>query len=451
MVPSRLLATHTPSAPTVIALGPFPTGIDRTIAPLPGLIRDTVLSLALVTQTAPRPTATPLGVPPTGIVSTTSPLSGSILETELSRLLATHTAPAPRAIPVGPLPTGTVLTTVLVVGLIHDTDRSPLLATHTAPPPATTPAGSRPTGTRCTTRRAAGSTLATVPCSALATHSAPSPTATGPDRTPNGTCPTNRSEVVSISPRLLASIAATVGPRSSVGRRPGPWWRARPRPARPPPAATPTGADGPAAPGALGARAGRRGGTGGQPLGRVLALRDHPDDPHRLGQPLEMHQPTIHIDEVFHPPGQMGHLLAHQHLPRPRQPTQPRRQIQGPTPIAPLDRHRLPGVQPDPHPQRQRRVGQRLLDKAGLELDRRPQRLAGRGEHRQRLIPAQLDDRPPPALHPLPGQRGELGGQLGGRLVAAFMGEQGVAPHIGDQERPDLGPVATATSRGVPG
>jgi transposase len=53
--------------------------------------------------------------------------------------------------------------------------------------------------------------------------------------------------------------------------------------------------------------------------------------------------------------------------------------------------------------------------------------------------------RPGPAagLDHFPGQGRELRGQLGGGFVAALLGEQGVATHVRDQERADLGPVTT--------
>jgi hypothetical protein len=72
-----------------------------------------------------------------------------------------------------------------------------------------------------------------------------------------------------------------------------------------------------------------------------------------------------------------------------------------------------------------------------LELDRGPEGSPGRGEHRQRLIAPQLDQLPASRLHALLDDLGEPGGQPGRRLVAAFLGELGVAADVGDQERPD--------------
>jgi hypothetical protein len=64
-------------------------------------------------------------------------------------------------------------------------------------------------------------------------------------------------------------------------------------------------------------------------------------------------------------------------------PAQPRREVQGPTPVPALDLNRLACIQPDPHGEREIRGRQRLLKEARLQLDRRPDRLTGRTEDRE--------------------------------------------------------------------
>ena len=74
-VPSRVLPTHTASAPASIGPGELPTPIRWSTRPVRGSMRDTLASVSLVTQTAPAPTAMPIGDPPTGAVQATRPLS----------------------------------------------------------------------------------------------------------------------------------------------------------------------------------------------------------------------------------------------------------------------------------------------------------------------------------------------------------------------------------------
>src|SRR5262249_61906231 len=88
----------------------------------------------------------------------------------------------------------------------------------------------------------------------------------------------------------------------------------------------------------------------------------------------------------------MGHALTREHLARACLRAQPRSQVEGTTPVATVDRHRLARVQSDADAQGQRRVELDLVREHELEVDRSTERLAGRGEDGQRLVAAQLDD-----------------------------------------------------------
>jgi len=70
--------------------------------------------------------------------------------------------------------------------------------------------------------------------------------------------------------------------------------------------------------------------------------------------------------------------------------------------------------------------------------------LPGRPEDGEGLVPSQLDHRASSALHALPGELGELLGQLGRGLVPGLLGEQRLATDVSDQERPNRGCLAAA-------
>jgi hypothetical protein len=76
------LATHAEPGAMVTAVGPLPTGIVATTAPLAGSIFETVESSALVTQTASWPRAIALGPLPVRVVETVCPEQRSTSATE---------------------------------------------------------------------------------------------------------------------------------------------------------------------------------------------------------------------------------------------------------------------------------------------------------------------------------------------------------------------------------
>ena len=91
-----------------------------------------------------------------------------------------------------------------------------------------------------------------------------------------------------------------------------------------------------------------------------------------------------------------------------------------------------------PHGKREIRRRQCLLEKARLQLDRRPDRLTGRMEDREGLISPQLDHRTISSLYLLANDIGEPSCEPSSRFVAALLGEDAVSAYVRDEEGPDL-------------
>jgi len=114
-------------------------------------------------------------------------------------------------------------------------------------------------------------------------------------------------------------------------------------------------------------------------------------------------------------------------------------QVERAAPVPALHGDGLARVQADADGEGEGGVGDRLVGEAGLEIRRGSKGLAGRSEYGQGLVASELDEGPAPCLDSLPGDLGEPGRELGGRLVPALLREEGVAANVGDQEGPDLG------------
>ncbi len=173
-------------------------------------------------------------------------------------------------------------------------------------------------------------------------------------------------------------------------------------------------------------------------LGDVAPLRSDRQDVDGIGEPLEMQLPAIDVGDAIERASEVNDALTAQDLAGAGLPAQPRREVQGPTPVSALDLNRLARIQPDPHGEREIRSRQRLLQEARLQLDRRPDRLTGRTKDGEGLITPQLDHRAVTSLYLLANDVGEPSCELGSRFVTALMGEVGVSANVRDQERPDL-------------
>ncbi len=133
----------------------------------------------------------------------------------------------------------------------------------------------------------------------------------------------------------------------------------------------------------------------------------------------------------------MHQLGAGQHLARSGQATEARGEVEGRAAKTALNGHGLAGIQADPHCQRQRGIGARRRGELRLQRHGGTERLACRGEDRERLIAAQLDNSPTVRLNARARQVGEQAGQASRRLVAVRQREGGVAAYVGDQEGVD--------------
>ena len=110
---------------------------------------------------------------------------------------------------------------------------------------------------------------------------------------------------------------------------------------------------------------------------------------------------AIRVSNALDRASQVHQALTAEDLARTRLAAEPGREVQGTTAEPALDRHRLTGVQSDPDGEREIRGGPRCLEKARLQLDRRPDGLTGGTEHREGFVSAQLDHGPVPGLNVL--------------------------------------------------
>ena len=174
-----------------------------------------------------------------------------------------------------------------------------------------------------------------------------------------------------------------------------------------------------------------------QEVRRVVALRDHFDHSDGILQPLQLDRAAIDVGHAVDLPRQVRDFRAREDLAGTGLTAEAGGKVEGTASVAAPDRHGFARVQADPHRQRQRGVGQRLLHEPCLQVERRPDRLPCGGEDRECLVPTQLDHRTSARRDRLLGQVGELRRQLGRGLVATMVGEDGVPADVRDQEGPD--------------
>ena len=117
--------THTDPAATARWVGVPVTGMVAVTVPVPGLILETLPSVALATHTAPAPAATPIGSRPTAIDFTILPVAGSSSYTRLEIWPVTHTRPKPTATATGAKGSWTVRVIRGCRGSIRHSRRSP--------------------------------------------------------------------------------------------------------------------------------------------------------------------------------------------------------------------------------------------------------------------------------------------------------------------------------------
>ena len=157
-------------------------------------------------------------------------------------------------------------------------------------------------------------------------------------------------------------------------------------------------------------------------------------DSHRVCKTLEPKGPAVDLRHAFHAASEVHDLLAGQDLTRTRERAEPRRQVQRTAPVAVIDPDGLARIESDPNRERQRRIGDRRPDERRLEVGCCPDRLAGRVEDGEHLVPAELEARSPTGLEGRVSDRREPGREGGRGLVAAFLRKRGVPANVGNQE-----------------
>ena len=188
---------------------------------------------------------------------------------------------------------------------------------------------------------------------------------------------------------------------------------------------------------ARGAAAGTERSSKGDVLGQVLALGPDVDHVHRIGQILKPDRPALDVLDAVQLAREMRQLPAYQDLRRAGEAGKTRSHIACPAPIAAVDADGLAGVEADTDGQGRGRIGDRLADECELQLDPRADRLPGRVEDRQRLVPSELGKRSAAVLYLGSRELGEPRRERRGGLVTAVLGKGRVAAYIRHEERLD--------------
>ena len=170
----------------------------------------------------------------------------------------------------------------------------------------------------------------------------------------------------------------------------------------------------------------------------VAPLRSDREDTDGIRESLEVQLAAIQVPNALDRAGEVNEVLTREDLARTGLGAEPGREVQRPAAVPALDRHRLTGVQADPHGEREIRGGPGCLQKARLQVDRRPDGLTWGTEHREGFVSPQLDHGSVPSLDMLSSDLGERCREAGSRLVAPLLGEHGVSTDVRDQEDPDL-------------
>ena len=183
------------------------------------------------------------------------------------------------------------------------------------------------------------------------------------------------------------------------------------------------------------ARDGARG--RGRRAPRRLRHRQHVDRPR---ESLQSDGPAILEPDPLDGAREVHQLGRHQDLAAPGARAESRREVHGASAEPIPDRDRLARVQSDPDTEHL--PLRRFRGDARLDLERRAERLPRRVEDRQHLVPADLDDRPRMPVDALTSDREEAFRHIRRGLIAVRVAQGRVPAEVGDQERPDHGPVS---------
>jgi hypothetical protein len=167
-----------------------------------------------------------------------------------------------------------------------------------------------------------------------------------------------------------------------------------------------------------------------------LVLGHHPNDPHGIRQALELHFPTIQIDESGCLPCQSHYNLTGKNLSRIGNRLQAGCPVERAAPVTTPHRDRVSGIQSNPNLEGQ--VIGVLLQKPRLQRDRGMEGVAAGPELGQRFIAAKLDDPPSPRLDDSLCQLGKVHGESSGGFIAVHLGKAGITDDVRDEKRTDL-------------
>ena len=143
------------------------------------------------------------------------------------------------------------------------------------------------------------------------------------------------------------------------------------------------------------------------PLRHVDTIRSDRQDVDWIGESFEVQLPAIDVADALDRASEVNDALTAQDLAGTGLTAQPRREVQSATAVPAFDRHRLTGIEADPHGEGEIWNRDRLLEKARLQLDRSPDRLTGRTEHCKGVISPELDHGAVPSLYLLANDVGE--------------------------------------------
>ena len=153
--------------------------------------------------------------------------------------------------------------------------------------------------------------------------------------------------------------------------------------------------------------------------------------------PLEADRAAGLESDVLDGAGEVHELGGDEDLTRPGASAQPRRHVQCSPSVSVPERHRLPGVDPDPHAERY--VCGLIARERLLKIEGRADRFSGGVEDREDLVSSNLDDRSRARFDPLLPDGDESLGERGRRFVASGVAEARVPAQVGDQEGADDG------------
>jgi hypothetical protein len=144
---------------------------------------------------------------------------------------------------------------------------------------------------------------------------------------------------------------------------------------------------------------------------------------------------AVAVLDPAEPAGESRGGLAREDLAAVRAPAETRRDVQrGPAVGAVLQPDGLAGIDADAHAERQVRIDCSLLVELLLQVDRRPERPAGRRKDGERLVASNVDDLTVMSVDAVVDELCEPRGQPGSGFVPVLLCVPGVAADVRDHD-----------------